>query len=124
LISATSATYRWLFAADAFSCMLYASIIVVWVPVPGTESAEGQTGQPAHTRFRPTLNKLLLLAAQLILVTFGLAQLESGVPLMVRTRQGGSSTLVGVLFGIGTVVIVLGQMPVSGWWSGCIRRGR
>lgn len=112
--SASSGLYRGLFAANGVSCLLYAAIIALLVPLPsaGPTAAGPTTGR---VRFRPGLNYVLLLVTQLLLVTFGMAQLESGVPLAVRDQLYGSTSLIGLLYAIGTLVVLLGQMPVSRW---------
>ncbi|GAB3828547.1 MFS transporter [Dactylosporangium cerinum] len=112
--AATDATYRWLFAADGVSCALYAVVIAVFVPLPRDVEAVGSQ-RKTLARFRPGRSYVLLLVAQLLLVTFGMAQLDSGVPLAVRTDLGGSTTLVGALYAVGTFVVLAGQLPVSRW---------
>lgn len=112
--AATDGTYRWLFAADGVSCALYALVIAVLVPLPAAADADGRPGA-GPVRFRPGRSLVLLLVAQLLLVTFGLAQLESGVPLAVRTDFAGSTALVGGLYAVATLVVLAGQLPVSRW---------
>jgi MFS family permease len=114
LDSATDGTYRWLFAADGVSCALYAVVIVALVPLPADADRPGHD-RARPVRFRPGLNYALLLLAQLVLVTFGLAQVESGVPLAVRSDYAGSTALVGGLYTIATLVVLAGQLPVSRW---------
>jgi hypothetical protein len=70
----------------------------------------GTTASPASTAAR---NMALLLLAQLLLVTFGLSQIELGIPLLLRTHLDISPTTIGVLFALGTLVILTGQLPVS-----------
>ncbi|MFG2044282.1 MFS transporter [Dactylosporangium sp. NPDC048998] len=111
---ATDARYRWLFAADGVSCALYAVLIAALVRLPAdTDRPVREGARPV--RFRPGLNFALLLLAQLLLVTFGLAQMESGVPLAIRGELAGSTTLVGGLYTIATLVVLAGQLPVSRW---------
>jgi MFS family permease len=113
--AATGGTYRWLFAADAASCALYAVVIAVLVPLPGGDAAAGPTAGRPRVPFRPGPDYLLLLAAQLLLVTFGMAQQESGVPLAVRTDFAGSTALIGGLYAVATFVVLAGQLLVSRW---------
>jgi predicted MFS family arabinose efflux permease len=112
LNTATDATYRWLFAANGASCALYALILAVRVRLPRATGVP-PADQPHHPRFRPGLSYLLLLAAQLLIVTFGLAQVESGVPLAIRADLGASTGLIGVLYGIATLIVLVGQLPMS-----------
>lgn len=46
-------------------------------------------------------------------MTFGLSQIELGIPLLLRARLGISPAVIGLLFALGTVVVVAGQLPVS-----------
>ncbi|MEV6929330.1 MFS transporter [Dactylosporangium sp. NPDC051485] len=112
--SAAATTYQWLCAANGVSCAVYALIIAVRVPLPRAEGDSAQH-QAGLVRFRPGLNYALLLVAQLLLVTFGLAQVESGVPLVVRTELSGSTALIGGLYAVATAVVLIGQLPVSRW---------
>jgi len=110
--SSSSGLYRALFAVNGVSCLLYALIILLLVPLPSVKPAPD--GAPTgKVRFRPSANYILLLAAQLLLVTFGLAQLESGIPLAVRDQLHGSTRLIGLLYAIGTLFVLIGQMPIS-----------
>lgn len=111
LTSPSVTTYRWLFAFNALSCLVYAVVIVVWVPVPAAPAAA--QAPPARAWYRPGVTFSILLGAQFLLVTFGLAQLEGGVPLFVRTRLDGSATLIGGLYALSTLIVIIGQMPVS-----------
>ncbi|MEV4508379.1 MFS transporter [Dactylosporangium sp. NPDC049525] len=112
--AATDSTYRWLFAADAVSCALYAAVIAALVPLPAGDAAPGRR-RAARVPFRPGLSYALLLVAQLLLVTFGMAQQDSGVPLAVRTDFAGSTALVGGLYAVATFVVLAGQLLVSRW---------
>jgi MFS family permease len=112
--TATGGTYRWLFAADAVTCALYAVVIAVLVPLPADAAAPGLRRAP-RVPFRPGLSYVLLLAAQLLLVTFGMAQQDSGVPLAVRTDLAGSTALIGGLYAVATFVVLAGQLLVSRW---------
>jgi len=113
LTSSSVTTYRWLFVFNGLSCLLYALIIAFLVPVPEATASSPAPAVPTRAWYRPGRTFSLLLGAQFIMVTFGLVQLESGVPLFVRTRLDGSSTLIGGLFALSTLVVVVGQMPVS-----------
>ncbi|WP_433056663.1 MFS transporter [Dactylosporangium sp. CS-033363] len=104
--------YHRLFAANGASCLAYAAIVLLLVPV-GPAPARGAGEVPA--RFRPGFDLALLFAAELLLVTFGLAQVESGVPLAVREQLHGSTRLVGLLFALGTAVVLVAQLPVARW---------
>ncbi|WP_432824671.1 MFS transporter [Dactylosporangium sp. CA-092794] len=109
---AGAGTYRWLCAANGVSCAVYAVIVAARVPLPAGDPA---LRRARPVRFRPGLSYTLLLVAQLLLVTFGLAQVESGVPLAVRTELSGSTALVGGLYAVATLVVLAGQLPVSRW---------
>ncbi|MER7274057.1 MFS transporter [Dactylosporangium sp. NPDC000244] len=110
----SAASYRWMCAANGVSCAVYALIILLRVPLPRPDG-DAAEDRARLVRFRPGLNYVLLLVAQLLLVTFGLAQVESGVPLIVRTEMSGSTTLVGGLYAVATAVVLIGQLPVSRW---------
>lgn len=112
LDSASEARFRWLFAANGASCALYALILAFWVRLPPAMGAPA-ADRSRSTRFRPGANFVLLLAAQLLFVTFGLAQVESGVPLAMRADLDVSTSRIGVLYGLATVVVLVGQLPVS-----------
>ncbi|WP_433618228.1 MFS transporter [Dactylosporangium sp. CA-139114] len=106
--------YRWMCVANGVSCAVYALIILFRVPLPRSDGDAAQHRERL-VRFRPGLNYALLLVAQLLLVTFGLAQMESGVPLVIRTEMSGSTALVGGLYAVATAVVLIGQLPVSRW---------
>jgi hypothetical protein len=112
LNSPSVTTYRWLFAFNGLSCLLYALIIAVCVPVPGA-AAPTAAAAPVRAWYRPGASFSLLLGAQFLLVTFGLVQLEAGVPLFVRTRMDGSATLIGSLYALSTLIVIAAQMPIS-----------
>ncbi|HEX3479341.1 MAG TPA: MFS transporter [Kofleriaceae bacterium] len=112
LNSPSVATYRLLCAFNGLSCLLYALIIVVCVPVPGA-AAPAADAAPVRAWYRPGGSFRLLLGAQFLLVTFGLVQLEAGVPLFVRTRMDGSATLIGSLYALSTLIVIAAQMPIS-----------
>ncbi len=107
-----ASTYRALFLVDAVSCVLYAAVLLLRVaasaPAPVRAAGAGAAGRVWRNG-----NMALLLVAQLLLVTFGLSQIELGIPLLLRTRLGISPTTIGVLFTVGTLVIVAGQLPVG-----------
>lgn len=108
----TIGTYRGLFVADAVSCLLYAVILALRVPSPPPAPAP-QVVMASRRRVWRNSNIALLLLAQLLLVTFGLSQIELGIPLLLRARLAISPTVIGLLFALGTVVVVAGQLPVS-----------
>ncbi|MEV8511500.1 MFS transporter [Dactylosporangium sp. NPDC051484] len=112
--SASAATYQWLCAANGVSCAVYAAIITLRVPLP-RDGGRWVQQRARLVRFRPGLNYGLLLVVQLLFVTFGLAQVESGVPLMVRAELSGSTALAGGLYAVATLVVLAGQLPVSRW---------
>lgn len=106
-------TYRWLFVADAVSCLLYSMILALRVPNPPPAPAPLVVVAPGQRRVWRNGNIALLLLAQLLLVTFGLSQIELGIPLLLRARLGISPAVIGLLFALGTVVVVAGQLPGS-----------
>lgn len=110
--SASDTRFRWLFTANGASCALYALILTVRVRLPRATGAP-MVGRSRLTRFRPGPDFVLLLAAQLLFVAFGLAQIESGVPLAMRADLGVSTGRVGMLYGLATLVVLVGQLPVS-----------
>lgn len=113
--------YSWLFAIDAASCVLYALLVALKVRVPaqvrhlpdGGTPVLGEHGRRGQTPSWRNLNFGLLLVIQLLICMFGMSQIESGVPLLLRTRLGISPTIIGLLYALGTVVVVAGQLPVS-----------
>ncbi|WP_426513977.1 MFS transporter [Dactylosporangium sp. McL0621] len=102
--------FRWLCVANGVSCAVYALVLARRVPPVRAVRREERLAP-----FRPGYTFGLLLAAQLLLVTFGLAQVDSGVPLMVRGAMSGSTALVGGLYAVATLVVLVGQLPVARW---------
>lgn len=47
-------------------------------------------------------------------MTFGLNQIELGIPVLLRARLGISPTVIGLLSALGTVVVVAAQLPSTG----------
>jgi MFS family permease len=89
----------------------------------GVAAAAMRTGPPAAVAagrgsagYRTALRDpalALLLAVNAAVVTFGFAQLESGVPLLARRQLGLSETAIGIAFTASTLTIVVLQWPIG-----------
>ena len=94
---------RWLFVADAVSCLLCAAVIARWLP--GGRSSSAPVSAPARPWRDGRL--LLLLGLGTLLATLFL-QVTITLPLTV-TDRGLSASAVGILLTVSAVTVVLAQ---------------
>jgi MFS family permease len=79
--------------------------------MPAAAAGERSSGGYGRALRDPAL--VLLLAVNMAAVTFGFAQLESGVPLLARQQLGLSESAIGIAFSASTLTIVALQWPIG-----------
>jgi MFS family permease len=114
LIASTSneTTFAFLFLGNAasFAVFIVAFLVVPSVPRPPREEGARPGSYGAVLRDR---SFLVLVAVNAILVTAGIAQLNSVLPVFAKSDAGVSETAVGLIFVANAAAIVLAQLPIS-----------
>lgn len=109
-LAATS--FRLLFLGDALTFVLYAVVLVLFVPQPARPPrAEGERTGTYLDVFRHRIF-VALLAVNAIYVSVGYALLELLAP-YAKNEAGVGERWIGPIFAINTLVIVLAQLPIA-----------
>jgi MFS family permease len=108
-LAATS--FRLLFLADAATFVLYAAVLIAFVPEPGR--APAREGERAGS-YRDVLRHrifMAFLAVNAVFVAVGYAQIELIAP-YGKNEAGIGEQWIGAIFAVNTLVIVLAQLPI------------
>lgn len=114
LIATTSneTTFAVLFLLNGVTFALF---IVAFLVVPSVPAAPREEGTPIAS-YRTVLadrSFVVLVAVNCLLVTAGIAQLNSVLPVFAKSDAGVSETVVGLIFVANAIAIVLLQLPLS-----------
>lgn len=110
VVSTSVAAFQVLFAANAVSYLVFGAVLAA---VLGRTRPEPEPVASAARRGRIDRTLLLLLALQTAVVLAGYGQFTSSVPLLLQTDLATDAGLIGTLVAVGTVVVVLLQLPVG-----------
>jgi MFS family permease len=108
-LAATS--FRLLFLGDAATFVLYAAVLIAFVPEPGR--APAREGERAGS-YRDVLRHrifMAFLAVNAVFVAVGYAQIELIAP-YGKNEAGIGEQWIGAIFAVNTLVIVLAQLPI------------
>ena len=103
-------TFTAAYLADAAT---YVGVAAVAMLAGAPVAAAGERGSAGYRRALREPALVLLFAVNLAAVTFGYAQLESGVPLLARRELGLSESAIGIAFAASTLTIVVLQWPIG-----------
>ena len=114
-LAATS--FRLLFFGDALTFVLYAVVLVLFVPQPArAPRGEGERPGTYLDLFRHRIF-VALLVVNAVYVSVGYALLELLAP-YAKNQAGVSERWIGPIFAINTLVIVLAQLPIARFAEG------
>ena len=107
-----AASFRLLFLGDALTFVLYAAVLVAFVPQPAREPPrEGERAGSYRDVFRHRIF-VALLVVNAVYVFAGYAMLELIAP-YAKNEAGVGEQWIGPIFAINTLVIVIAQLPIA-----------
>ena len=110
----SSGRFLFVYVANAVTFVVYAAVLLRLRPGP---AAPSEAPRPAAREgFRAVLgDKRLawLFAVNVLVVTFGYAQLDSSVPLYAKVHLRLDSAVLGPIFAANNLTVVLAQLPVN-----------
>ncbi len=108
--------YQWLFWIDGLTCMVgavYFSVKARHWQQQSSEAKAAEAAEDTHS-LRPWQNvKYLLFLLATLMMGIGFVQWFHSVPVFLKTEWGFDERYIGMLMGMGSVMIVLIEMPLT-----------